>query len=305
MVSFPGVSQLENAYRAAVAGTNAVGSSIESGVQGIPSTVGSAGSALESSGNQAIADIGGALTNSKPRGGWTNPNTSSSSSDPSGKGVVGQAQDFFNDTPTAADSVADTPEQESTQNSDKQRTADVNAALAQSLDPQKNKGPKASTPQQDVDAALAPDQAVLASLAPEFKSTMAQLAPYIGSGVDTGNALLNAADANVASVVGSTDNTVLAGLQQLPKAGAEYAKSVTTQPIIQALLGFGKYEETYAGAQPTGQSNWSAQMDEIYKYLSGSSASTDGLGSPQAAANATPSTAQSVASSSDAGGGNG
>lgn len=203
--------------------------------------------------------------------------------------------------PTVAQSVAGTPEAQTKQQSNQEEAAQQEAAFSKTVN-SKSKGATTPSAQQDINAALAPDQAILAGLPAEYKSTMAQLAPYIGSGNDTGNAALNAADENVASVVGSTDNAVLAGLQQLPKDSKEYAKSVSTQPIIQALLGFGKYEETYAGAQPTGQSNWSQQMDEIYKYLSGSNASNDGLGSPTSAASGANSS--QIASSSGAGGGN-
>jgi hypothetical protein len=194
------------------------------------------------------------------------------------------SQSEINATQVPGDSVKGTPEALSSKALEAQK---VKQATANQADILHGKTPPAPTAQQDVNAALAPDQAILNQLPDEYKSTMAQLAPYINSGQDTGNAALNAADANVAKVVGTTDDKVEAGLSQLGKDSKEYAKSVTTQPIIQALLGFGKYEETEGGAQPTGQSEWSTQMDEIYKYLSGNSASSDGLGSPQSAAAAT------------------
>lgn len=206
-------------------------------------------------------------------------------------------------------SVADTPEAMTpAQTQADQATAlktlesHQKAANANITSNGKTPSPSQPTAQQNINAALAPDQAILDSLPAEYKSTMSQLAPYLNSGQDTGNTALNAADAAVAKVAGNTNDPVEAALKQLPKDSKEYAQSVSTQPLIQALLGFGKYEETYAGAQPTGQSNWSSQMDEIYKYLSGSNASTNGLPTPTSAAATAGSS--NVATSTGAGGGN-
>lgn len=230
-------------------------------------------------------------------------NAKSSTETPDGsKGLIGAglARLSGSNALDPDDSVKDTPEAASPTDAAKQQgkanAVQLNDALT---------GKKASVPtaQQNINAALAPDQAILDSLPAEYKSTMAQLAPYINSGQNTGDPALNAADAAVAKIAGDTNDPVEAALKQLPKDSKEYAKSVETQPIIQALLGFGKYEETYAGAQPTGQSAWSDQMSEIYKYLSGSNASTDGLGSPTSAAATAGSS--NVATDTGAGGGNG
>lgn len=240
--------------------------------------------------------------------GASTPDSSSSTprtpSTPGGSPLVGSGLvKTLGDIPsTADDSVASTPEAASAADSKAQKQAQALKAVNHAISPSTAKAPKAPTAQQDVNAAMAPDQAILAGLPAEYQSTMAELAPYLNTG-SSGNAALDAANATVDQVAGNSDNAVLSALKQLPKDSKEYAKSVTTQPIIQALLGFGKYEETYAGAQPSGQSNWSAQMDDIYKYLSGSNASSDGLGSPQSAA-AGANNSQ-VAASTDAGGGNG
>jgi hypothetical protein len=205
---------------------------------------------------------------------------------------------------TAAASVADTPEAMSPEAA----AAEQQAANAKQIAvDQKSKSGYgkliAPTRQAEVNAALAPDQALLSSLPAEYQKTLSQLAPYAHLGENTSDPALNAADATVNAAVGQSNNIMEAALAQLPKDSREYAKSITTQPIVQALLGFGKYEQTYAGAQPQGQSEWSKSMDEVYKYLSGSSASSNGLGSPQTAANAA--SASTVPGNTGAGGGNG
>jgi hypothetical protein len=210
--------------------------------------------------------------------------------------------------PTAAASVADTPEAATRQETNDQENAQKEAALSGVLNPyNKKSNPKGSkgaqlpTEQQDVNQALAPDQALLDQLPDIYKQAIAAIQPYISGGVDTGNAALNQADQAVANEIGTSDNKVMAALKGLSKAGTEFEGTVPYSGIIQALLGYGKYEETYAGAQPQGQANWTESMDEIYKYLSGTNASTDGLPGPtSAAADAT----QGITSGSNAGGGN-
>lgn len=228
---------------------------------------------------------------------------------PSGPGLVGTGLlKALGPTPTTvSDSVANTPEAMSaSETKSEKQTADL-AQINHAISPSTAKGPKAPTSQQNINAALAPDQAILDSLPAEYQSTMAQLAPYLSSGQDTGNAALNAADANVSAAVGEGNDKVLAALTSNAKGSKQYAKSVSTEPIVQALLGFQKYEDTSAGATPPGQSSWSQSMDDIYQYLTGTAASgnSSGLGTPQAAASAAAASTAASVQDSESGGGNG
>jgi hypothetical protein len=221
---------------------------------------------------------------------------------PAGSGIVAQEKALTGDYPIPAQSVADTPEAATKQQTNQQETGQQEAAFAKVLNP-KSKGAQPPTEQQDIDQALAPDISELDQLPAQYKSIISQVAPYINGGQNTGNAALNQADAAVAAEVGTSDNKVMAALKGVGQGVKESEGTVPYAAIIQALLGYGKYEETYAGAQPQDQQNWTQSMDEIYKYLSGANASTDGLGSPQSAAQAE-ATTQGATASDTAGGGN-
>jgi hypothetical protein len=211
--------------------------------------------------------------------------------------------------PIPDDSTQNTPEAASASAQAAQQGAANLQQANHALSPKTAAKVKTPTEQQDVNAALAPDEASLDSLASEDVASTAALAPYVNSGQNTGNAALNAADAAVAKETDSSSDPVLAALQQLPKDASEYAKSVPYQGIIQSLLGYNKYEQTYGGLPPTGQSSWSQSMDEIYSYLSGkSTGSNNGLPTPAAAAasaSADTTSAAYAAANATTGGGNG
>jgi len=282
MSTFPGLSQLNDLYDAAKSGAT---SAVE-GFNSIPSVVEGGAKSLGNQANEIVEGAGSALTQSTP-------SDTSSSSDPATKpsGIMAQERALEGNYPTAAASVANTPDAATRQETNDQENAQREAALAGVLNPYNktsnktgSKGAQPPTEQQDVNQALAPDQALLDQLPDVYKQAIASIQPYISGGTDTGNAALNSADEAVANEIGTSDSKVMAALKGLSKAGTEFEGTVPYSGIIQALLGFGKYEETYEGAQPQGQASWTISMDEIYKYLSGSSASTDGLGSPTVAA---------------------
>lgn len=242
-----------------------------------------------------------------PSDSLSGPRSSSSAA----QGVEQQALTQEASQNTAAASVANTPEamspsQVASQNAAALKTLEAHPkkANANITSNGKTASPARASEEQDVQAALAPDQAILDALPAQYQSTMAALAPYINSGQSTGDAALNAADKAVSDTVGSTNNAVLAGLTSLGKDSREYAKSVPYSGIIQAELGFQKNEETYQGALPN-ETDWSSKMDEIYKYLTATNPnSTTGLPPPSTAAAAASSGA--VAEANDAaGGGNG
>jgi hypothetical protein len=236
--------------------------------------------------------------------------SSASSGPPSGSPLIGAnlARDLGTQPPIPDDSTKDTPEAATAkQQQTQQQDADVQQ-INNKINPKEAAAPKLPTEQQDVDAALAPDQAALNALPDEYKSAIAAIQPYISGGQNTGNSALNAADAAVSKQIGTSDNKVEAALAGLGKAGKEFEGTVPYQGIVQAMLGFNKYEESYGGAQPMGQSSWSTGMDEIYRYLSGENASTDGLpavGTAAAATTVNPATNPATSDSDTAGGGNG
>lgn len=229
-------------------------------------------------------------------------NSLAGSSTPNPSPLIGTAavKDIDADAPVADDSTEDTPEARPADQKKQQGAANLQN-LNHTLDPSATKATKLPTEQQDVNAALAPDQAVLAGLPDEYKSALASLAPYINSGQDTGNAALNAADAEVANVTNDSEGGVEKALGGLAKAGKEYESTVPYSGIVQALLGQSKYNITYNNAQPGNHADWNDTMNDIYAYLSGTNASADGLPTPTAAA----ATAPAPASTNDsAGGGN-
>lgn len=293
MPTFPGLSQLNDLYDAAKSGAT---SAVE-GFNSIPSVVEGGAKSLGNQANEIAGGIGSALTQSSP-----SDTSSSSTSDPTTtpSGIMAQERALTGNYPTAAGSVANTPEAASAQETNAQETAQQEAAFSKTVN-SKSKGAQLPTEQQDANQALAPDIAELDQIPAQYKAIIQSIQPYISGGQNTGNAALNSADAAVAAEVGTSDDKVMAALKSLGPAVQESAGTVPYSSVIQALLGYGKYEETYAGAQPQGQSSWSQSMDDIYKYLSGTNASTDGLGSPQSAASAA---TQGITSGSNAGGGN-
>lgn len=208
-------------------------------------------------------------------------------------------KDIDANAPVPDDSTENTPEARPADQA-KQHAAANLQNINHAIDPSATPKTKLPTEQQNVDAALAPDQQLLSGLSAEYKSALASLAPYINSGQDTGNAALNAADKEVADVTNQSEGPVEKALGGLAKAGKEYEGTVPYQGIIQALLGQSKYDITYNNAQPGNKADWNTTMDDIYAYLSGSNQSTNGLPPPATAASTgTPSTA-----SDSAGGGN-
>lgn len=218
-----------------------------------------------------------------------------------GSNLKAQTQSVFNDTPTPSDSVANTPEASTPAQIAVEQQGNRDLAMADTLNPKAPK-PKLPTEQQNVNAALAPDQAVLSALPAEYKSALASLAPYINSGQNTGDAALNAADKEVADVTNQSEGPVEKAIGGLAKAGTEFEKSVPYEGIIQALLGQSKYNITYNNAQPGNKADWNSTMNDIYSYLSGANASSNGLPTPAAAAATAPGTPSNTSSS--AGGGN-
>jgi hypothetical protein len=199
------------------------------------------------------------------------------------------------------DSTLDTPEQAPAKQQAKQQQGADLQAINHAISPKTAKAPALPTEQQDVNAALAPDEALLDQLPQEYKSVMGQLAPYINSGN-------TAADKAVATEIDKSNGPVEKALTEQGKAVKEYAGSVPYQGILQALLGYGKYQETYEGVLPKNTGDWSDQMKDIYDYLSGLSTAATGnvAGLPSPTVAATQPGAGTITSSGDtAGGGNG
>lgn len=202
--------------------------------------------------------------------------------------------------PVSDDSTADTPEARPGDQKKQQSAADLQQ-INHTLSPKTAAAPKLPTEQQNVNAALAPDQAILAGLPDEYKSALASLAPYINSGQDTGNAALDAADKQVGDIASNT-GPIDKALGGLAKAGKEFEGTVPYQGIIQALLGQSKYDITYNNAQPGNKADWNSTMNDIYEYLSGANASSDGLPTPTSAAATAPGSPST--NTGTAGGGN-
>jgi hypothetical protein len=287
--SFVQQDPLINASKQALSGAETAGQDIEN----YPGELG-----------KSVTGLGSDFWNTfvSPKTPAATSSSSSSGTPSSGGGLAAQESALEGNYPVAASSVANTPEAATKEQTQAEQNAQQEAAFSKTVN-SKSKGAQPPTEQQDINQALAPDEAELDQIPDQYKSIIAQLQPYISSGQQTGNTALDQADANVASVVGNTDDKVVAALQGAGKGVKESAGTVPYASIVQALLGFGKYEETYAGAQPQGQADWSQSMDDIYKYLSGSSASTNGLPSPTQAAATVGSTP--ATSGDTAGGGNG
>lgn len=224
-----------------------------------------------------------------------NETDQSSPSNLIGTGLVKSLGDL---PPIPDDSVKDTPEAASKSDVDAQQSAYDLQAVNHAISPKTIKGPKLPTEQQDVDAALAPDEAALAAMPDEYKAAYAQLAPYIGEGNTPGAQAL-------ASAENASQGPIEKSLANQSKYLKESAKTIPTQGIIQALLGQSKYAIEYNGAQPANRADWNDSMDAIYAYLSGTPATGSGLPGLSSAAGVVPANSTPSIAGDTAGGGNG
>lgn len=174
------------------------------------------------------------------------------------------------------DSTLDTPEQAPAAEQNAQQSAANLKAVNHAISPGTAKAPQVPTEQQNVNAALEPDQKAFDALPNEYKSVLGQLAPYINSGTTPGAQ-------GVAAETNATEAPIEKALAGLGKANKEFAKTIPNSGIVQALLGQSKYQIEYNNAQPGNESDWDSSMKDIYAYLSGTNASSDGLPTPQSA----------------------
>lgn len=191
---------------------------------------------------------------------------------------TGQPKTNFDPTPSADESVANTPEAPDTPVESPKATAAANALspLEQTLAGHVPR-PKQATLQSDINATLKPDIATLSSLPGDYKSAMSTIDQYL-HGPSTGVPTLDAADAQVANATDASTGPIEKALGGLSSAAKEFEGTVPYSSIVQAMLGFGKYQETYEGYQPK-TTEWSDSMKSIYSYLSGQGTAATGQGS--------------------------
>lgn len=170
---------------------------------------------------------------------------------------------------------------------------------------------KVPTAQQNVNAALAPDEKQLAALPSDYGTAMASITPYL-NGTSTGIPALDAADSAVSSTIESQTPGIEKALGGLSTAGKEYGNSVLYQAPLASAISNIKYQQEI-GELSVAHDDWPSTMTSIYDYLTatgtaatgaGSGASSSGLPSPASAADQADS-AQAQAADTLAGGGNG
>lgn len=224
---------------------------------------------------------------------------------------------FFNPPVSPEESVENTPEADPNHSSAEYHAIDtlrdLSGLYTQALTgkPQVTKTPSA---QQNVNAALAPDQKALAALPSEYGQTMATISQYLtGSGAQsTGVPALDAADAQVNQTIEGQTPALEKALGGLASAGKEYGQSVLYQAPLASAISNIKYQQEIGELSVT-HDDWPSTMTSIYDYLTGqgtaatgagSGATASGLPSPASAANQADA-AQAQTADTLAGGGNG